>query len=1104
MHREPSAGSTIAMQPGVARGRSDQTGVRRTSVSLSPSALERIRPNPLQVDAHGGAKAGNITKLVHERRTKNITVSALLHGHGALPVLKPRPETHLNAVGCSGGAIMESRDVQRVRLSLEEREEELAEALEQLIVSKEEQEKLAQVQDKLTQEQEMLTQELLRQQEEDHVSELEKLKSLLKLRDDEISNLQEKRQQDLHKISELEGRASDQTELADLRKQFEFQKAELASASEMLEELGPLLELREKELDAAREKLAEKVKANQALLVDQEVLCQARQLLRLRDDELETKRDELESVKEEVGQLEDKVAHLQRELVKPQLERLITVGDTPMTKSAKQSTDDGGLMSIDDFLGSDASPRETDGDSEHPKERVGWLKKIGRAIVPRRSKPSGASEASACNSSGKGPGAKMSSPSVNGDSTGEEDETAATPSTFGRLSTIASLGLYELENTSSSSPAGATEPAPAKGDSARQANPTGGASAKGSTPTKGGATQATPTGGTPAKGDATQATSTSTDTSVMELPGSAVDCGSRGTGKNKGGIANAKNSLELAAVAKSHDGGGKSFKGAPPPTPEKGKGPRPSIAEGGKGPRPSIGKGVGPPPPPAEGGKGPRVSFASSAGTPKANRPSISKANAPTGFRGSVLRGSMQAPPTKQLNWQKMGDVLDNTVWAKYSTSDPVKLEQAKLEHIFARVAPAIKQKDESPAKSSCKVLTTPQRSMLMGLSLSKFSKLEGGYKKLRQAIIDLDEDILTEDVTEIFLRYDKKTETYSLIPTEEESNAAQEYLKSSPEALDQLDECGKFIVAMIGVPLMKERLTSHLTRISFDERFDKKTTQFETLINALHQVKASEKLAMLLVTVLRVGNMLNAGTAKGDAKGFSLQSLSSIAHVKQVSGGSLVNYVAECLQTQRPDVLTLASDLADLQDAIAIDFGDAQLQVRELKKELADVSKFLERDAKAGNASSSHMTTLSKFVEEAELQLVALQDRQRDVELAYQGVVTFFGEAPEFPKKIGVQDWLKNLTAFLLELRNAVFQVKENRDKKKRRIAAEVSRRQKKHKAKKKVRFTMQNLSKRRDSSCSMSPLRKTEWDARTEPLEVDSDDESPPSLVKSKTFCL
>lgn len=419
----------------------------------------------------------------------------------------------------------------------------------------------------------------------------------------------------------------------------------------------------------------------------------------------------------------------------------------------------------------------------------------------------------------------------------------------------------------------------------------------------------------------------------------------------------------------------------------------------------------------------------------------------PAAPKGKFEKKEFTMPNLKQVGWQKFNETGSGTVWGQYSERSTITLTQSDLEEKFGIPKPGAGER--SPKKIR-RHLTTPQRALGMGVGLRRFHQLEGGYSRLAEAVFYLDASVLTQDATESFLQYDKNSGEFAMVPNEVELRAANDYLVAQMP-IEELDDASLYVVHMKEITHTRERLEANLFRLSFNDRVDKAMSQLKVMKTALQQLQQSERLGLVLITVLKVGNALNAGTFRGDASGFSLLSLAQLATVKQVGGGTLVQYLAGIIYEQQPDLLQLDSDLSAVPAASRIEFEDLQSELKELGSNLHQLSTFeqtlwTEALASSDDRMMTVLTALEHFQADARGLLELLQEKVRDIELAYRSAVVFFGEKPEFTKRYRVHVWLQGVTKFLLEMRQAVIARHEELVKQRRRERAECSRQRKAH----------------------------------------------------------
>lgn len=123
--------------------------------------------------------------------------------------------------------------------------------------------------------------------------------------------------------------------------------------------------------------------------------------------------------------------------------------------------------------------------------------------------------------------------------------------------------------------------------------------------------------------------------------------------------------------------------------------------------------------------------------------------------------------------------------------------------------------------------------------------------------------------------------------PTEEETRAfakafpKEKDVSNVAEAEASLSDPERFLCLMARVPRVREKLAAASFAAEFDETVAGVTAALDAVRVACDEVRRSKQLKAVLAAALAAGNVLNEGTPRGDAAGFTLDSLHKLADVK-------------------------------------------------------------------------------------------------------------------------------------------------------------------------------------------------------------------------------
>ena len=314
--------------------------------------------------------------------------------------------------------------------------------------------------------------------------------------------------------------------------------------------------------------------------------------------------------------------------------------------------------------------------------------------------------------------------------------------------------------------------------------------------------------------------------------------------------------------------GGKLPGGAPPPPP-----PPPGGKLGGPPPPPG-GKLPGGPPPPPPGG--PTLAIASVAASMKVAK---------------VIR------KVKMLHWDKLqAHALRGTVWETAGAGDTgVNLKD--LETLFALEDASKKKKavDDSSKKPKVVSLIEPKRSLNISIQLAG---IRMPFAEIKKAFLAMDDKTLQVDQLNIL----------SLaVPTTEEIALLKSY--SGDKAL--LATVEQYFLQVMPIPRLSERIAALVFKNTAFSNLQKITDEYTLVTNAAEQLKKCTLFVTVLEGILAVGNHLNGGTYRGQARGFRLETLLRLTDVKAVDRKtSLLHFVAKELKKTSPEVEFLSGEL--------------------------------------------------------------------------------------------------------------------------------------------------------------------------------------------------
>ena len=151
---------------------------------------------------------------------------------------------------------------------------------------------------------------------------------------------------------------------------------------------------------------------------------------------------------------------------------------------------------------------------------------------------------------------------------------------------------------------------------------------------------------------------------------------------------------------------------------------------------------------------------------------------------------------------------------------------------------------------------------------LITIKKIEIGASDLQRAIAELDIDTLQI--------HDRLVLVRALLPTSEEIDIIRSS-KHNEKDLASFDEAEKYLVALSGIPRAMNKLDLMQASLSLPPETAALTRSLKTVSQAVTEIRASVRLARVLVHVARVCNFMGGGRHRG----VKLASLNRLEHTK-------------------------------------------------------------------------------------------------------------------------------------------------------------------------------------------------------------------------------
>ena len=348
-----------------------------------------------------------------------------------------------------------------------------------------------------------------------------------------------------------------------------------------------------------------------------------------------------------------------------------------------------------------------------------------------------------------------------------------------------------------------------------------------------------------------------------------------------------------------------------------------------------------PPPPPTPPGVPPPPGIPTPPGVPSPpGIPTPPGVPLPPGPPGVPTFNAIKVPqPTKPkiklkikvkpIQWQRVLLLPENDpkrpdlVWNKITEPD---IDIDEITSLFA-----IKKKEkETTEKLETKPIIVKKnfldnkRAQEVGISIAKLPSVD----IIAKALINMDEKALTEDKIDSLLLIAITKEEYSM------------YKSMGSDGVWEKNE--KYLIELNDVPYYKEKLKVWSTILKYDFLIPRLEESFKYLIPACEEIKNNEHFHEILGTILSLGNIMNGGTSKGQADGFSLDLLPKLEGLKDSTGNSILKFICTKTNKEDPSFEGFKNKFPNLEKAATYSLNETKKKVDELNNMVNIVDKLL------------------------------------------------------------------------------------------------------------------------------------------------------------------
>ncbi|XP_070702223.1 FH1/FH2 domain-containing protein 3 [Pempheris klunzingeri] len=357
-------------------------------------------------------------------------------------------------------------------------------------------------------------------------------------------------------------------------------------------------------------------------------------------------------------------------------------------------------------------------------------------------------------------------------------------------------------------------------------------------------------------------------------------------------------------------------------------------------------------------------------------------------------------------DYKRSGDSL----WSKL---EPVKLDTAKLEHLFETKSKEIPvtKKTAADGKRQEIIVLDSKRSNAINIGLTVLPP----PRTIKTAILNFDEYALNKEGIEKIL---------TMIPTEEEKQKIQEAQLANPDV--PLGSAEQFLLTLSSISELSARLQLWAFKMDYEATEKEVAEPLQDMKEGMEQLEKNKTLRYILSTLLSIGNFLN-GT---NAKGFEMTYLEKVPEVKDtVHKQSLLHHVCSVVVENFPQSTDLYSEIGAITRSAKVDFDQLQenlcLMERRCKASWDHLKVIAKHEMKPQLKQK-----MSDFLKDCAERIIILKIVHRRIINRFHSFLLFLGHPPYSVREISVHRFSKILSEFALEYRTTRDRVLQQKQK--------------------------------------------------------------------------
>jgi hypothetical protein len=159
-------------------------------------------------------------------------------------------------------------------------------------------------------------------------------------------------------------------------------------------------------------------------------------------------------------------------------------------------------------------------------------------------------------------------------------------------------------------------------------------------------------------------------------------------------------------------------------------------------------------------------------------------------------------------------------------------------------------------------------------------------------------------------------------------------------------------------------------------------------MVPACKELKENKHFHKVLLAILSLGNIMNGGTAKGQADGFSLDLLPKLAGIKDNSGNSILTFIGSIVHKEDSSFEGFKNKFPNLEKAA----GYSMSETKKKLDELISMVNIVEKGLNKLNTGDEFCNKANHSLLEAQKKVEELKKLEEGNKNTYHETIKFFG----------------------------------------------------------------------------------------------------------------